>query len=97
MGDTKYVARPADHDAMKEDLAWRKVPSQNNASLTFLPSEDVSQWPEGSRRKMESGEEAKEEEERGVGNDEYFSMIFYPPLLHRINERSAFTRSYASR
>jgi len=37
---------------------------QNGASLTFLPSEDVSQWPESLRRKM--GEVAREEEEREV-------------------------------
>jgi hypothetical protein len=30
---------------------------QSGASLTFLPSEDVSVWLENLRRKMEKGEE----------------------------------------
>jgi len=42
----------------------RDLLKQNGASLTFLPSEDVSQWPESLRRKM--GEVAREEEEREV-------------------------------
>ena len=43
-----------------------KAVTQNSASLTFLPSEDVSQWPEYLRRKMERGEVARDEEEREV-------------------------------
>jgi len=42
----------------------RDLLKQNGASLTFLPSEDVSQWPEFLRKKMERGEVAREEEER---------------------------------
>jgi len=34
----------------------RNVLKQNGASLTFLPSEDVSVWPEYLRTKMERGE-----------------------------------------
>ena len=41
-------------------------PAGNGASLTFLPSEDVSAWPEYLRRKMERGEVAREEEEKEV-------------------------------
>jgi len=44
----------------------RDILTQNGASLTFLPSEDVSQWPEDLRRKMERGEVAREDEERDV-------------------------------
>lgn len=44
----------------------RDLLKQNGASLTFLPSEDVSAWPENLRRKMERGEVAREEEEREV-------------------------------
>lgn len=40
--------------------------TQHGASLTFLPSEDVRQWPEFLRKKMERGEVAREEEEREV-------------------------------
>jgi phytoene dehydrogenase-like protein len=41
----------------------RDLLKQNGASLTFLPSEDVSAWPEYLRKKMERGEAAREEEE----------------------------------
>jgi len=53
-------------DAAKAALncRTRDLLKQNGASLTFLPSEDVSQWPESLRRKM--GEVAREEEEREV-------------------------------
>jgi hypothetical protein len=34
--------------------------------MTIYLSEDVSQWPEGLRKKMERGEVAREEEEREV-------------------------------
>jgi len=44
----------------------RDILTQNGASLTFLPSEDVSQWPEYLRRKMERGDVAREDEEREV-------------------------------
>jgi hypothetical protein len=44
----------------------RDLLNQNGPSLTFLPSEDVSQWPEYLRRKIERGEAAREEEEREV-------------------------------
>ncbi|MEO8355530.1 MAG: NAD(P)/FAD-dependent oxidoreductase [Chloroflexota bacterium] len=39
---------------------------QNGPSLTFLPSEDVSQWPEHLRKKMDRGEKAGEDEEKEV-------------------------------
>jgi len=39
---------------------------QGGTSLTFLPSEDVSAWPEYLRKKMERGEVAREEEEKEV-------------------------------
>jgi len=39
---------------------------QGSASLTFLPSEDVSAWPEYLRKKMERGEKAREEEEKEI-------------------------------
>jgi phytoene dehydrogenase-like protein len=42
----------------------RDILTQNGPSLTFLPSEDVNQWPEYIKRKMEKGEVAREEEER---------------------------------
>ncbi|MBU4226164.1 MAG: hypothetical protein KKC71_10150 [Chloroflexi bacterium] len=44
----------------------RDLLKQNGASLTFLPSEDVSQWPEYLRRKIGRGEAAREEEEKEV-------------------------------
>jgi all-trans-retinol 13,14-reductase len=40
----------------------RELLTQHGASLTFLPSEDVSAWPENLRRKMERGEAAREDE-----------------------------------
>ena len=39
---------------------------QKGTGLTFLPSEDVSQWPMDLRMKMERGEVAREEEEREI-------------------------------
>jgi hypothetical protein len=55
-------------DAAKAVLDCRTgdILTQNDPRLTFLPSEDVSQWPEGLRRKMERGEVAREEEERNM-------------------------------
>ncbi len=44
----------------------RDILTQKGSSLTFLPSEDVSVWPENLRRKMERGEIAREEEEMEV-------------------------------
>lgn len=44
----------------------RDLLRQNGPSLTFLPSEDLSQWPEYLRQKMERGEAAREEEEREI-------------------------------
>jgi all-trans-retinol 13,14-reductase len=44
----------------------RDILTQHGASLTFLPSEDVSAWPENLRRKMERGEAAREDEEKEV-------------------------------
>ncbi|HET9907548.1 MAG TPA: NAD(P)/FAD-dependent oxidoreductase [Anaerolineales bacterium] len=44
----------------------RDLLKQGGANLTFLPSEDVSVWPEYLRRKMERGEVAREEEEMEV-------------------------------
>ena len=44
----------------------RDILTQHGASLTFLPSEDVSAWPEYLRRKMERGGAAREDEEREV-------------------------------
>jgi len=43
-----------------------RVITQNGPSLTFLPSEDVSAWPEELRRKMERGDVAREEEEKEI-------------------------------
>jgi hypothetical protein len=43
----------------------RDLLKQSGASLTFLPSEDVSQWPENLRRKMERVE-MREDEEKDV-------------------------------
>jgi len=40
--------------------------TQHGAGPTFLPSEDVSAWPENLRKKMERGEVAREEEEMEV-------------------------------
>jgi hypothetical protein len=55
-------------DAAKAVLNCRThdILKQNGASLTFLPSEDVSAWPEYLRKKMERGEVAREEEEKEV-------------------------------
>jgi all-trans-retinol 13,14-reductase len=51
----------------------RDLLKQSGASLTFLPSEDVSVWPENLRRKMEPlqgasrrGEAAREDEEMEI-------------------------------
>lgn len=44
----------------------RDLLKQNGASLTFLPSEDVSVWPEYLRRKMERGEKAREDEDKDM-------------------------------
>ena len=44
----------------------RDILTQNGASLTFLPSEDVSAWPEYLRKKMERGEVAREDEEKEI-------------------------------
>jgi phytoene dehydrogenase-like protein len=44
----------------------RDILIQHGPSLTFLPSEDVSVWPEHLRKKMERGEAAREEEEKEV-------------------------------
>ncbi len=44
----------------------RDLLNQHGANLTFLPSEDVSVWPEYLKKKMERGEVAREEEEREV-------------------------------
>jgi len=44
----------------------RDILTQSGTSLTFLPSEDVSAWPENLRRKMERGEVAREDEEKEV-------------------------------
>ena len=44
----------------------RELLTQNGAGPTFLQSEDVSEWPEYLKRKMERGEVAREEEERDV-------------------------------
>jgi len=44
----------------------RDLLKQDGASVTFLPSEDVSVWPDYLRRKMERGEVAREEEEKEV-------------------------------
>jgi all-trans-retinol 13,14-reductase len=44
----------------------RDLLKQHGASLTFLPSEDVSVWPENLRKKMERWEVAREDEEREV-------------------------------
>ena len=51
---------------MKSYCRTRDLLKQNGASLTFLPSEDVSAWPENLRRKMERGDVARDDEEREV-------------------------------
>lgn len=53
-------------DAAKAVLNCRRGEflMQNGPSMTFLPAEDVSQWPENLRKKMERGEKASEEEEK---------------------------------
>jgi all-trans-retinol 13,14-reductase len=38
--------------------------TQHGPTLTFLPSEDVSAWPENLKRKMEHGEKAREDDEK---------------------------------
>ena len=55
-------------DAAKAVLNCRSrdILTQNSASLTFLPSEDVSLWPENLRKKMEKGDMAREEEEQKI-------------------------------
>lgn len=44
----------------------RDLLTQHGPSLTFLPSEDVSVWPENLRKKMERGEVAREAEEQEI-------------------------------
>ncbi len=44
----------------------RDILTQHGASLTFLPSEDVSAWPENLRKKMERGEVARDDEEMEI-------------------------------
>jgi len=44
----------------------RDILTQHGVGPTFLPSEDVSAWPENLRRKMERGEVAREEEEKEI-------------------------------
>jgi phytoene dehydrogenase-like protein len=53
-------------DAAKAALncRTRDILTQSGAGPTFLPSEDVSAWPENLRRKIERGEAAREDEER---------------------------------
>jgi hypothetical protein len=53
-------------DAVKAVLNCKSsdILMQSGPSLTFLPAEDVSQWPEKLKKKMERGEKAREEEER---------------------------------
>ncbi len=55
-------------DAAKAVLNCRAsdILNQNGASLTFLQSEDTSQWPEYLKKKMERGEAAREDEEKEV-------------------------------
>lgn len=53
-------------DAAKTILKCRTedILTQAGPSPRFLPSEDITQWPEDLRKKMERGEIAREEEER---------------------------------
>jgi all-trans-retinol 13,14-reductase len=44
----------------------RDILNQHGTSLTFLPSEDGSAWPENLRKKMERGEVAREEDEMEI-------------------------------
>jgi phytoene dehydrogenase-like protein len=55
-------------DAAKAVLNCRTddILTQNAPSPRFLPSEDVTKWPEDLRKKMEHGEIAQEEEEREI-------------------------------
>jgi len=48
------------------DCRTRDILIQNGSSPTFLPSEDVSVWPEHLKKKMERGDVAREDEEREV-------------------------------
>jgi all-trans-retinol 13,14-reductase len=53
-------------DVARAVLKCRKsdLLNQNGKSLSFLPSEDVSSWPEELKNKIASGQKAREEEER---------------------------------
>jgi phytoene dehydrogenase-like protein len=53
-------------DAAKAVLNCRSqdILTQNAPGSRFLPSEDITQWPEDLRKKLERGEKANEEEER---------------------------------
>jgi hypothetical protein len=53
-------------DAAKTILNCRadELLTQHGPSPQFLPSEDITQWPEDLRKKMERGEIAHEEDER---------------------------------
>jgi all-trans-retinol 13,14-reductase len=53
-------------DAAKAVLNCRSkdILTQTGSGPLFLPSEDVSVWPENLKRKLEAGEAAKEEDEK---------------------------------
>jgi all-trans-retinol 13,14-reductase len=55
-------------DAAKAILNCRSrdILTQHRPGPVFLPAEDISQWPENLRKKMESGEAAREEEEKEI-------------------------------
>ncbi len=55
-------------DAAKAVLNCRSsdILTQNGSGPLFLQSEDISQWPEYLKKKMEKGEVAREEDEREV-------------------------------
>ncbi len=55
-------------DATKAILNCRSrdILTQHGPGPVFLPSEDISQWPENLRKKMERGEAAREEEEKEI-------------------------------
>jgi hypothetical protein len=48
------------------DCRGGDILTQNGPSLTFLPFEDVSRWPEDLRKKMERGEVEREEEGKEI-------------------------------
>ena len=55
-------------DAARAVLNCRRsdILTQNGPTLTFLPAEDVSKWPEDLKKKMARGEVAREQDEKEI-------------------------------